>query len=102
MGERAGVGCCAKIKPCVCRAGQTIMPINSNSKPATNLQADADALAHGLTRWAHYPVTAQRVQELSAEFTQLNASVQTGAQHLQFDDEPSAFTVWLNGEDTRV
>jgi hypothetical protein len=77
---------------------QTIMPINSNSKSATNLQADADALAHGLTRWAHYPVSAQRVQELTAEFSQLNASVQTGAQHLQFDHEPSAFAAWLNTE----
>lgn len=79
-----------------------IMPTNSNSNLAAMVQSDADALSHGLTRWARYPVTAMRAQELTAEFTQLNASVQTGAQHLQFDDEPSAFTVWLNTEASHV
>jgi hypothetical protein len=54
-----------------------------------------DALAHGLNRWAHYPVTAQRAQELATEFAQLNASVQAGAAHLRFDDEPSAYAAWL-------
>jgi hypothetical protein len=42
------------------------------------------------------------VQELTAEFSQLNASVQTGAQHLQFDHEPSAFAAWLNTEASGV
>lgn len=64
--------------------------------------SDADALSHGLTRWARYPVSAQRARELTDEFTQLNASVQTGAQQLQFDQEPSAFTVWLNAEASHV
>jgi hypothetical protein len=58
-------------------------------------QADVDALSHGLDRWARYPVTAQRAQELATEFAQLNAAVQTGAVQLKFDDEPSAYAAWL-------
>jgi hypothetical protein len=58
-------------------------------------QADVDALSHGLDRWARYPVTTQRAQELATEFAQLNAAVQTGAVQLKFDDEPSAYAAWL-------
>lgn len=72
------------------------MPINSTSIRQTTSQSDVDALSHGLTRWALYPVQAERARELATEFDQLNASVQTGARHLQLDDEPSAFTAWLN------
>jgi hypothetical protein len=78
------------------------MPTNSNSNQAAIVFSDADALSHILTRWAHYPVSAQRAQELTDEFSQLNASVQAGAQQLEFDQEPSAFTVWLNAEATHV
>jgi len=40
--------------------------------------------------------------ELATEFTQLNASVQTGADHLKFDDEPSAFLGWMNASAKNV
>jgi hypothetical protein len=72
------------------------MPINSKSAEQTCTQSDVDALFHCLTRWAHYPVPTARAWELATEFTQLNASVQTGAADLRFDEEPSAFAVWLN------
>lgn len=72
------------------------MPINSKSDGQTCTQSDVDALFHCLTRWAHYPVSTDRAWELATEFTQLNASVQSGAADLQLDDEPSAFAVWLN------
>lgn len=79
------------------------MPINSSSfSGKTVSQADVDALSHGLTRWAFYPAPAGRARELATEFAQLNAAVQTGAGHLQFDDEPSAFTAWLNTSATGV
>jgi hypothetical protein len=78
------------------------MPINSTSGGQTTSQSDVDALSHGLTRWALYPVPAGRARELATEFAQLNAAVQTGAGHLQFDDEPSAFTAWLNTSATGV
>jgi len=78
------------------------MPINSISVGQTNSQSDVDALSHGLIRWAHYPVTSGRAWELATEFAQLNASVQTGAENLSFDDEPSAFTTWLNLSATNV
>ena len=84
------------------RACQTIMPINASSGGQITSQSDVDALSHGLTRWAHYPVPAGRARELATEFAQLNAAVQTGAGHLQFDDEPSAFTAWLNTSATGV
>jgi hypothetical protein len=78
---------------------QTIMPMNSVSPVSTvsqnDVQADVDALSHSLSRWARYPVTAQRAHELTAEFVQLNAAVQAGAAHLRFDDEPSAYAAWL-------
>ena len=74
------------------RAPRTIMPTASQ---ANTSQADVDALSHGLDRWARYPVTAQRAQELATEFAQLNAAVQTGAVQLKFDDEPSAYAAWL-------
>jgi hypothetical protein len=47
-------------------------------------------------------VPAGRARELATEFAQLNAAVQTGAGHLQFDDEPSAFAAWLNASATGV
>ena len=75
---------------------QTIMPMNSVPPVQSTSQSDVDALSHGLTRWARYPVPAQRAQELATEFAQLNASVQAGAAHLRFDDEPSAYVAWLN------
>jgi len=78
------------------------MPINSTSGEQTTSQSDVDALSHGLSRWALYPVPTGRARELATEFAQLNASVQTGAGHLQFDDEPSAFTAWLNKSATGV
>lgn len=78
------------------------MPINSTSGGQTTSQYDVDALLHGLTRWALYPVPAGRARELATEFAQLNAAVQTGAGHLQFDDEPSAFSAWLNTSATSV
>ena len=78
------------------------MPINYTSGGQTNSQFDVDALSHGLTRWAHYPVPAGRARELATEFAQLNAAVQNGAGHLQFDDEPSAFAAWLNSSATGV
>ena len=74
------------------RTPRTIMPTASQ---ANTSQADVDALSHGLDRWARYPVTAQRAQELATEFAQLNAAVQTGAVQLKFDDEPSAYAAWL-------
>ena len=79
------------------RAPRTIMPTASQ---ANTSQADVDALLHGLDRWARYPVTAQRAQELATEFKQLNASVQSGAAHLRFDDEPSAYAAWLQSGPT--
>jgi len=74
------------------RTPRTIMPTASQVNTS---QADVDALSHGLDRWARYPVTAQRAQELATEFAQLNAAVQTGAVQLKFDDEPSAYAAWL-------
>ena len=84
------------------RDDQTIMPIKSTSGGQTNSQSYVDTLSHGLTRWAYYSVSAGRARELATEFAQLNASVQTGAGHLQFDDEPSAFVAWLNTSATGV
>ena len=78
------------------------MPINSTSGGPTTSQSDVDALSHGLTRWALYPVPAGRARELAAEFAQLNSAVQTGAGHLRFDEEPSAFAAWLNTSATDV
>ncbi len=78
------------------------MPINSSSSGQTASQADVDALSHGLTRWALYPVPAARARELATEFAQLNAAVQTGAGPLQLDDEPSAYAAWLNTSATGV
>jgi hypothetical protein len=74
---------------------QTIMPMNSVPPVQSTSQSDVDALAHGLNRWAHYPVTAQRAHELATEFAQLNASVQAGAANLRCDDEPSSYVAWL-------
>ena len=74
------------------RTPRNIMPTASQVNTS---QADVDALSHGLDRWARYPVTAQRAQELATEFAQLNAAVQTGAVQLKFDDEPSAYAAWL-------
>ena len=75
------------------------MPMNSVSHVSTvsqnDVQADVDALSHGLKRWARYPVTDARAQELTTEFAQLNAAVQAGAVQLKFDDEPSAYAAWL-------
>jgi hypothetical protein len=83
---------------------QTIMPMNSVSPvPAASqndVKTDVDALSHSLKRWARYPVSAQRAQELTAEFSQLNTSVQTGAAQLRFDDEPSAYAAWLQSGPT--
>lgn len=78
------------------------MPIYSKSAGQTCTPSDIDALSHSLTRWANYPVSAERALELATEFTQLNASVQTGAEHLKFDDEPSAFLGWLNASAKNV
>jgi hypothetical protein len=72
------------------------MPIISTSGGPITSQSDVDALLHGLTRWALYPVPAGRALELAIEFVQLNYAVQTGAGHLLFEDEPSAFVAWLN------
>jgi hypothetical protein len=77
----------------------SIMPMNSFPPTQSTSQSDVDALAHGLNRWAHYPVTAQRAQELATEFAQLNASVQAGAANLRCDDEPSAYVAWLTSGD---
>ena len=81
-----------------------IMPMNSVSPVSTvsqnDVQADVDALSHSLKRWARYPVAAQRAHELTAEFVQLNASVQAGAAQLRFDDEPSAYAAWLQSGPT--
>jgi len=77
------------------RAPRTIMPTASQ---ANTSQADVDALSHGLDRWARYPVSAGRAQELATEFAQLNAAVQTGAVQLKFDDEPSAYAAWLQSD----
>jgi len=84
------------------RACQTIMPTNFTAGVQTNSQADVDALSHGLTRWARYPVPAGRAQELTTEFALLNVCVQVGATSLQFDEEPSAFMAWLNKSATGV
>jgi hypothetical protein len=71
------------------------MPMNSVPPAQSTSQSDVDALAHGLIRWACYPVTDARAQELTTEFAQLNAAVQAGAVQLKFDDEPSAYAAWL-------
>jgi hypothetical protein len=81
------------------RALRTIMPTANQPPASSTSQSDVDALAHGLNRWAHYPVTAQRAQELATEFAQLNASVQAGAANLRCDDEPSAYVAWLTSGD---
>lgn len=73
------------------------MPTAIHPNPS---QADVDALSQGLDRWARYPVSPQRAQELAAEFAQLNASVQAGAVQLRFDDEPSAYAAWLQSGPT--
>ena len=72
-----------------------IMPMNSVPPAQSTSQSDVDALAHGLNRWARYPVTDARAEELTTEFAQLNAAVQAGAVQLKFDDEPSAYAAWL-------
>ena len=72
-----------------------IMPMNSVPPALSTSQSDVDALAHGLIRWARYPVTDARAEELTTEFAQLNAAVQAGATQLKFDDEPSAYAAWL-------
>ena len=63
------------------------MPMNSVSPVPTasqnDVQADVDALSHSLKRWARYPVTDQRAHELTAEFVQLNAAVQAGAESVK-------------------
>jgi hypothetical protein len=71
------------------------MPMNSFPPAQSTSQSDVDALSHGLKRWARYPVTDARAQELTTEFAQLNAAVQAGAAQLKFDDEPSAYAAWL-------
>ncbi len=76
---------------------RTIMPTASHPNPS---QADVDALSQGLDRWARYPVSPQRAQELATEFAQLNAAVQAGAAHLRLDDEPSAYAAWLQSGPT--
>ena len=73
----------------------SIMPMNSVPPAQSTSQSDVDALSHGLKRWARYPVTDARAQELTTEFAQLNAAVQAGAVQLKFDDEPSAYAAWL-------
>jgi pyruvate/2-oxoacid:ferredoxin oxidoreductase alpha subunit len=71
------------------------MPTAHHPTHPSTSQSDVDALAHGLDRWAQYPVSPERAQELAAEFSQLHAAVQAGARGLAFDDEPSAYAVWL-------
>jgi len=72
-----------------------IMPMNSVPPAHSTSQSDVDALAHGLIRWARYPVTDARAQELTTEFAQLHSAVHAGAAKLRFDDEPSAYVAWL-------
>jgi hypothetical protein len=71
------------------------MPTAHDPTHPSTSQSDVNALAHGLARWAQYPVSPDRVQELTAEFSQLHAAIQAGATGLAFDDEPSAYVVWL-------
>jgi len=82
-------------EPLVVKDLYSIMPMNSVPPAQSTSQSDVDALAHGLKRWACYPVTDARAQELTTEFAQLNAAVQAGALQLNFDDEPSAYAAWL-------
>jgi hypothetical protein len=86
--------------PLVVKDLYSIMPMNSFPPAQSTSQSDVDALSHSLSRWARYPVTAQRAHELTAEFVQLNAAVQAGAAHLRFDDEPSAYAAWLQSGPT--
>jgi hypothetical protein len=79
------------IRPSTIEDLQTIMPMNPASPVPSTSQSDVDALSHGLTRWAHYPVPPARAQELATEFAQLHGAVQQGAVQLRLDDEPSAF-----------
>ena len=81
--------------PLVVKDLYSIMPMNSFLPAQSTSQSDVDALSHGLKRWARYPVTDARAQELTTEFAQLNAAVQAGAVQLKFDDEPSAYAAWL-------
>ena len=81
--------------PLVVKDFYSIMPMNSFPPAQSTSQSDVDALSHGLKRWARYPVTDARAQELTTEFAQLNAAVQAGAVQLKFDDEPSAYAAWL-------
>ena len=87
-------------EPHVVKDLYSIMPMNSVPPAQSTSQSDVDALSHGLKRWARYPVAAQRAHELTAEFSQLNASVQAGAAQLRFDDEPSAYAAWLQSGPT--
>ena len=82
-------------KALVMKGLHIIMPMNSFPPAQSTSQSDVDALSHGLKRWARYPVTDARAQELTTEFAQLNAAVQAGAVQLKFDDEPSAYAAWL-------
>ena len=81
--------------PLVVKDLYSIMPMNSFPPTQSTSQSDVDALSHGLKRWARYPVTDARAQELTTEFAQLTAAVQAGAVQLKFDDEPSAYAAWL-------
>ena len=82
-------------EPHVVKDLYSIMPMNSVPPAQSTSQSDVDALSHGLKRWARYPVTDARAQELTTEFAQLNAAVQAGAVQLKFDDEPGAYAAWL-------
>ena len=82
-------------EPLVVKDFYSIMPMNSVPPSQSTSQSDVDALAHGLIRWARYPVADARAKELTTEFAQLHAAVQAGAVQLKFDDEPSAYAAWL-------
>jgi hypothetical protein len=61
------------------------------------MSSDTDLVQKLAERLLNVEFQPQRAAELAIELRQLHDAVRNAAQALQFDDEPAAFTTFLEG-----